>query len=79
MDLTQLEIGQNARIVEIRGGRTIQKKLHDIGIVPGRTIEKSSQTLLRGPVVLAVGTIQVAIGFGMARKILVDPLNSLVR
>jgi ferrous iron transport protein A len=75
MDLTQLEVGRNARVVEIRGGRGIQDKLNDIGIVPGRTIGKSSQALLKGPVVLSIGPTQVAIGFGMARKIVVDPLD----
>ena len=78
MDLTQLEIGRTARVVEIQGGQALRHKLRAIGIMPGKTISKTSRAILKGPVVLMVGSVQVAIGFGMARKIMVEPLNSAV-
>jgi ferrous iron transport protein A len=76
MDLTQLEIGRTARVVEIQGGQSLQNKLHAIGILPGKTISKTSRAIFKGPIVLMVGSVQIAIGFGMARKIMVKPLGS---
>jgi ferrous iron transport protein A len=63
-------------VIEIQGGPPLQQKLRAIGVAPGRTIGKLSRAILKGPVVLMVGSVQVAIGFGMARKIVVEPLDA---
>jgi ferrous iron transport protein A len=76
MDMTQLKVGRTARVVEIKGGQPLKQKLQAIGVVPGRTIGKINRAILKGPVVLRVGSVQVAIGFGMARKIMVEPLDA---
>jgi ferrous iron transport protein A len=77
MNITQLKIGKSARIIEIQGGLSVQQKFLDIGIVPGKTVKKTNDTILHGPVVLSVGPAQVAIGFGMARKILIEELDAI--
>jgi len=43
-----------------------------LGIRPGKKVTKISSTLLRGPVTLTVDNAQVAIGFGMANRIIVE-------
>jgi len=43
-----------------------------LGIRPGKKVTKLSSTLFRGPVTLRVNNTQVAVGFGMAKKIIVE-------
>jgi len=50
-----------------------------LGIRPGRKVTKISSTLFRGPVMLRVNNTQVAVGFGMARRIIVEADKYLPR
>jgi len=69
--LAQLQTGQSGIVVEIRGGRWIMSRLNALGIRPAKRITKVSSMLMRGPVTIEVDRAQVAIGFGMANKIIV--------
>ena len=53
-------------------GHGFVDRLHSLGIRPGKRITKVSGMFMRGPVTLQVGRAQVAIGYGMAGKILVE-------
>ena len=70
--LTQMQIGQHGTVVQIKGGHGLVNRLNALGIRPGRRITKLSSMLMRGPVTIEVDRAQVAIGFGMARKITVE-------
>ncbi len=70
--LTQMPDAQRAVVVEIRGGRNVADSLDAIGIRPGKKITKISSMLMRGPITIEVDRVQVAIGFGMAQKIVVE-------
>ena len=72
MTLTQMPDKQRATVVEIQGGRNVVDRLDAIGIRPGKEITKISSMLMRGPVTIEVDRVQVAIGFGMAQKIVVE-------
>ena len=72
LDLTQLKSGQKGKIVEIQGGEGINRRLEILGIRQGKQVTKISAQFLRGPQTLKVDNLQVAIGFGMARKILIE-------
>ncbi len=48
-------------------------RLNALGIIPGKKITKISAMLMQGPVTIEVDRAQVAIGFGMAKKIIVKP------
>lgn len=74
MDITQLNEGEKAKIIEIQGGWGLIKKLDALGIRPGMEIKKISSQVLRGPQTLQVGNTQIAIGFGMAKKIIVEKI-----
>lgn len=71
VDLTQINQGETAVVIDIRGGYGMKRKLESMGIKPGVTITKVSSQLMRGPITVQVGNTRIAIGFGMARKIIV--------
>lgn len=68
MMLTQLRIGEKARIVAIGGGRGLKQKLFLRGLFEGKVVRVVSNY---GPVIVEVNGNIVAIGRGMARKIIV--------
>jgi len=70
--LTVLKSGMSGTVVSIDGGALLIKRLDALGIRPGVHITKRSSQLLRGPVTIAVGNSQVAIGHGMAKRILLN-------
>jgi len=70
--LAQMQSGQHGTVVQIKGGHGLVNRLSTLGIRPGRRITKLSSMLMRGPVTIQVDRAQVAIGFGMARKITVE-------
>ena len=72
LTLNQLETGQTGVVVQVFGGRGIIRRLDALGIRPGKKVTKVSTMLFRGPVSLRIDGTQVAIGFGMARKILIE-------
>jgi ferrous iron transport protein A len=70
--LTRMQTGQSGRVVEIQGGFGAIDRLNALGIVPGKRITKISSMFARGPVAIEVDRGQVAIGYGMANKIIVQ-------
>jgi len=72
LTLAQMEAGQTGTIIQILGGRGLIRRLDALGIRPGKKVTKINSALFRGPVTLRVDQTQVAIGFGMANKILVE-------
>jgi ferrous iron transport protein A len=71
--VSKLKSGQSGKIIEIQGGQGLATRLSALGIIPGRKITKISDMLMRGPVTIKTGSTQVAIGHGMAKKIIVEP------
>jgi ferrous iron transport protein A len=59
-------------VAEIQGGFGLVNRLNALGIIPGKRIAKISDMLARGPVTIEIDRVQVAIGFGMASKIIVE-------
>jgi len=70
--LTQMLIGQSGVVIQIQGGRGLTNRLNALGIRAGKRITKLSSMIMRGPVTIQVDGAQVAIGFGMARRIIVE-------
>jgi len=69
MMLSQLGIGEMARIVAIQGGRGLRQKLYLRGLFEGKVVRIISNY---GPVTVEVDRSVVAIGRGMAQKIVVE-------
>ena len=70
--LRQMRNGQSGIVFQIQGGHGPINRLNALGIRPGKRITKLGSTLMRGPVTIKVGNTQVAIGFGMANRIIVE-------
>ena len=68
MVLTQLRIGETARIMAIEGGWGLRQKLFLRGLIEGKVVRVVSN---QGPVTVEVDRSVVAIGRGMAQKIMV--------
>jgi ferrous iron transport protein A len=79
LTLAEMRTGQTGTVVEVLGGRGLIRRLDALGIRPGRKVTKLSSTLFHGPVILRVDNSQVAVGFGMARKITVEVDKHLPR
>ena len=71
MTLRQMQLGQSGIVFQIQGGRGLINRLNALGIRPGQRVTKVGSTFMRGPVTIQVGNAQVALGFGMANKIIV--------
>jgi ferrous iron transport protein A len=69
--LTDLGVGQEGTIVALQGGRGMQCRLRGMGLSEGQRVRKLSGLALGGPIVVRVNRAQVAIGRGMARRIVV--------
>lgn len=72
MSLSHMRPGQSGLIVEIKGGFGLINRLNALGILPGKRVTKISAMIARGPVTIEVDRVQIAIGFGMAKKIIVE-------
>ena len=72
LTLGQMEAGQAGTIIKILGGRGLNQRLEALGIRSGKKVTKISTMLFHGPVTLRTNHTQVAVGFGMANKILVE-------
>jgi len=70
--LTHLRRGQSGRVIQIMGGFGIIRRLSALGIRPGKRIIKISAMFMRGPVTVRVGGTEIALGFGMASRIIVE-------
>jgi ferrous iron transport protein A len=70
--LTQMWTGQTGIVVQVQGGHGVVNRLSALGIIPGKRITKISSMLMRGPVIVEVDRTRVAIGFGMATRIVVQ-------
>jgi ferrous iron transport protein A len=63
---------QRGTVVQIAGGRGLVMRLEAMGIRPGKKLSKVSSMFGHGPVTVSVDSMQIAIGFGMADRIIVE-------
>lgn len=73
ISLTKMKNGQRGVVVETLGGSGLIKRLSTLGIRLGQKVTKISSIYMRGPVTIQINNTQVAIGFGMAEKIIIEP------
>lgn len=73
--LADMAPGEEGEIVALGGGEKLQSRLRALGLSKGRRVRNMSRIGWGGPVVVMVHRAQIAIGRGMARKILVRVKN----
>jgi len=72
ISLAQLKAGHKVKISEISGGRGLENRLMNMGLYKNKEVTKVSHVGLRGPVVIKVGRAILALGHGIATKIMVE-------
>ena len=72
IDLTQLQPGETGIVKEIQGGHGLISKLQSMGLRPGKKITKVSSHFWHGPQTLEIDNMQIAVGLGMAKRILIE-------
>ncbi|MHB8053941.1 MAG: FeoA family protein [Candidatus Aminicenantales bacterium] len=74
MSIIDLKNGQKGKIVNILGGLGVSRKLGNMGIRIGSQVCNLSGNFMKGPIVVQSGRTQVAIGQGLAGKIMIEKI-----
>lgn len=64
--------GETGIVTEIQGGMRAPERIQNMGIRIGKKIKKEEAHFWRGPQTILVDNFRVAVGFGMASKIMVE-------
>ncbi len=70
--LTQLKDKQTGIVKEVLGGEALISRLNSLGVRPGKKVTKMSAHFWRGPVTIMIDKMKIAVGHGMAQKIMVE-------
>jgi len=70
--LLELNVGDKAIVKEIEGGHKAQVQLKNLGFYPGIEVSLKKKSSIGGPLMVSIGGSNVAIGRGIASKILVE-------
>ena len=68
----EMRPGQTGIVVDLAGEHGMVRRMQAMGIRAGVSITTLSTQPFRGPVSLQVGHTEVALGFGIARRIMVE-------
>ena len=71
--LDELPPGKKARVVRLEAGTRALRRLTEMGLTPGALVEVLMD--YGGPILVKVRGSVIAIGRGVARKVIVEPLD----
>ena len=69
LTLNDLELNDEATVLQIQAGFRATQRLSGMGITPGVIIKKISQAPFHGPIQILVRGSRLALGQGLAHKI----------
>ena len=72
ISLLHLKPTHKGKVSEILGGMGLQNRLMSMGLYAGKEVTKLSHIGLRGPIVVKVGRSILALGHGVATKIIIE-------
>lgn len=72
--LIDIRPGEVVRVTAVDGGERVTSRLNDMGLFAGTTVEKLRGNG-RGPVIVRVGPCRLALGRGVAEKIVVEAVR----
>lgn len=72
VSLVEMKAGETGIVTDIQGGFGMAARVQSMGIRLGKEIKKTGAHFWRGPQTVTVDNFQVAVGYGMAAKILVE-------
>ncbi|TFF90700.1 MAG: ferrous iron transport protein A [Promethearchaeota archaeon] len=70
--LTECKKGEQTKVIGVNAGFRAKRRLANLGIVPGTIIKKKTEAPFHGPLEIIVKGSTLAIGRGLAAKILVE-------
>ncbi|MHC2994578.1 MAG: ferrous iron transport protein A [Candidatus Atribacteria bacterium] len=70
--LDSIREGQKVKVVSILGGWGLRQRLGGLGIHPGDMIIVRKSAIMWGPILISVHGNQVALGRGIARRVIVE-------
>ena len=73
--LDRIEENRKARVIDVQGGWGIQGRLGHMGIHPADRITVLRRAAMGGPILIEVHGFQVALGRGVATRILVEEIE----
>lgn len=71
-----LQVGRDAVVKDLDSGKSLRQRLSEMGIVRGTRI-RIIKNDMGGPLIISVGDGRLAIGRGMALKILVEEASAI--
>jgi Fe2+ transport system protein FeoA len=77
--LADMDVNREGIIYKLAGGAGFQARLQALNIRIGKRIKKISANPFRGPIVVEVDNSRVAIGYGMAQKVMVEVVTQKTR
>lgn len=69
--LPEMKPGERGKIIEIQGRPSLVKHLESLGVRVGKKVTKISVQIWQGPQVIKIDNIQIALGFGVSKRVLV--------
>ena len=72
MTLTQAKTGQTVRIMRFDGGLGFEHKLRQLGLFPGDQARVLRHAPLGGPILVEVEGRSIALGRGVASRVIVE-------
>jgi ferrous iron transport protein A len=72
MNLLKVKNGRWVRVTNFRGGWGMQRRLSQLGFLPGNKIRIIRSAPMRGPLLLEVEGREIVLGRGVAAHILVE-------
>lgn len=76
MTLNSIAMRMKARVRMIEGGRNVRSHLNTLGIHVGDVVEVVERAPFRGPVLIQLNGSRVALGRGVAGRIILEELET---
>ena len=75
MRLSDVQLGATIRIVGFEGGKNLEGKLRQLGILPGDCVRVLRQAPFKGPLLIEARGREIALGQGVIAKIKVEGIG----
>jgi len=72
VDLAHMKNGQSGIVCRLQGGYGFIRHVQAMGIIEGKRVTKLASQPLRGPILVSVDNLQIAIGYGMSKRIFLN-------
>lgn len=77
MCLLNVQNGEWVRVLGFAGGQGVEEKLRPLGVFPGERARVVRQAPFGGPVLVEIQGREIALGRGVAAKVMVEALGGV--